>query len=282
MTRQIILSAGVLTSLFLLSFSLEVGSGVNLVSHLTALMVVMGGTLSIALMVYPWRRLIWTARMVRKSFRPLDKAEATIQAIVHLARNYRQGWDIRLLERQAQNLPPGLLKTGVEMIAYQWDRDKMREVLGQETASVEGQYESARGVIRYLSQVALSLGFIGTVVNLVRSLGLCRDLQELAGYSAVAFLSFFYGVLLGRVGLIPLADRLKEYLGDERFRLELIREGILGIQDREHPRAIRFKLETYLAGRGAAEPIPQAPEIEAIRPAEVSLESKRISSILVN
>jgi chemotaxis protein MotA len=281
MAGQIILSAVLLASIFLLSFSLEM-SGVGFVSNLIALMVVLGGTLSVALMIYPWRKLIWTARMVRKAFRPLDKADGTIQAIVHLARNYRQGWDIRHLERQGQNLPPGFLKTGVELIAYQCDREKMKEVLGQEAASIQGQYENAGIVIRHLSQIALSLGFIGTVVNLIRFLGLCRDLQELAGYSAVAFLSFFYGVLLGRLGFVPLADRLKEYMADEKFRLDLIQEGILGIQDREHPRAIRFKLETYLAARGATESTPQTREIEAIRPAEVALESKRIGSILVN
>ena len=107
MAKQIILSAGLLTSIFLLSFSLDM-SGVGWVSNLIALMVVMGGTLSVALMVYPWKKLIWTARMVKKAFRPLDKADGTIQAIVHLARTYRQGWDIRHLERQGQNLPTGL------------------------------------------------------------------------------------------------------------------------------------------------------------------------------
>jgi flagellar motor component MotA len=71
-------------------------------------------------------------------------------------------------------------------------------------------------------------------------------------------------------------------MAEEKFRLDLIQEGILGIQDREHPRAIRFKLETYLAARGATESTPQTPEIEAIRPAEVALESKRIGSILAN
>jgi len=111
MARQIILSAVLLTSIFLLSFSLEM-SGVGFISNLIALMVVLGGTLSVALMIYPGRKLIWTARMVRKAFRPLDKADETIQAIVHLARTYRQGWDIRHLERQAQNLPRAFSRPG--------------------------------------------------------------------------------------------------------------------------------------------------------------------------
>jgi len=82
--------------------------------------------------------------------------------------------------------------------------------------------------------------------------------------------------------LVPLADRLKEHLADEKFRLALIQEGILGIQDREHPRAIRFKLETYLAARNGPQAAAGAQEIEAIPPTEVGLESKRIGSILVN
>ena len=110
MARQIISSAVLFISLFV-SFHLDIG-GVGLISNLIALCFVIGGTLAIALMIYPWKSLVCTTRMVKKTFHPLDKPNATILAIVHLARSYRQGWDIRNLERQGKDLPPGLLKTG--------------------------------------------------------------------------------------------------------------------------------------------------------------------------
>ena len=279
MARQIISSAVLFISLFV-SFHLDIG-GVGLISNLIALCFVIGGTLAIALMIYPWKSLVCTTRMVKKTFHPLDKPNATILAIVHLARSYRQGWDIRNLERQGKDLPPGLLKTGVELIACRCDRNKMKQVLQQEATSVQEQYENAMKMIRHLSQMALSLGLIGTFVNSIRFYGLSRDLQELAGYAVAAFLTIFYGVLLGELGLVPLADRMKGYCSEEIFRLDLIQEGMMGIQDREHPRSIRFRLESHLAPRDTKDSIVQAPEIE-IACEEVALESKRIGSILVN
>jgi flagellar motor component MotA len=281
MGKQIVFSAVLLISIFILSFNLDVG-GVGLVSNLMALIFVMGGTLAIALMVYPWKRMVCTARTVKKTFRPLDKPNATILAIVHLARSYRQGWDIRNLERQGKDLPPGLLKTGVELIACRCDRNKMKQVLHQEATSVQEQYENAMKMIHHLSQMALSLGLIGTFVNFIRFYGLSRDLEDLAGYAVAAFLSIFYGVLLGKLGLVPLADRMKGYCSEEIFRLDLIQEGMMGIQDLEHPRSIRFRLESHLAPRDTIDSIVQAPEIGIARPEEVALESKRIGSILVN
>jgi len=279
MARQIISSAVLFISLFV-SFHLDIG-GVGLISNLIALCFVIGGTLAIALMIYPWKSLVCTTRMVKKTFHPLDKPNATILAIVHLARSYRQGWDIRNLERQGKDLPPGLLKTGVELIACRCDRNKMKQVLQQEATSVQEQYENAMKMIPHLSQMALSLGLIGTFVNSIRFYGLSRDLQELAGYAVAAFLTIFYGVLLGELGLVPLADRMKGYCSEEIFRLDLIQEGMMGIQDREHPRSIRFRLESHLAPRDTKDSIVQAPEIEIARE-EVALESKRIGSILVN
>ncbi|MCX5919040.1 MAG: MotA/TolQ/ExbB proton channel family protein [Deltaproteobacteria bacterium] len=281
MGKQIVFSSVLLTSIFMLSFNHDAG-GVGLVSNLMALAFVVGGTLAIALMVYPWKRLVWTARMVKKTFHPLDKPNATILAIVHLARSYRQGWDIRNLERQGKDLPPGLLKTGVELIACRYDRNKMKQVLYQEATSVLEQYENAVKMIHNLSQLALSLGLIGTFVNFIRFYGSSRDLEELAGYAVAAFLSIFYGVLLGKLGLVLLADRMKGYCSEEMSHLDLVQEGMMGIQDREHPRSIRFRLESHLAPRDTRDSIVQAPEIEIAHPEEVALGSKRIGSVLVN
>ncbi len=281
MIKQVIPSTALLICILLLSLTLDMG-GVGSSSNWIALMVTAGGVLSVALLGYPWRNLIHTARMVKKTFHPLDKPHDTILAIAHLARSYRQGWDIRNLERQGKNLPPGLLKTGVELIACRYDRNKVKQVLHQEATAIQGQYEEAMKMIYRLSQAALSLGLIGTVVHFIRFYGLSFDLAEPAGFGAAAFLSIFYGVLVGKLGLVPLANRMKEHCSGEMFRLDLIQEGILGIQDLEHPRSIRFRLESRLAPQDIRNSIVQAPEIEIVRPEEVALESKRIGSILVN
>jgi len=281
MAWQIMISVLLLTAIFFLSFFLDIGS-MGLVSNLNALMIVLGGSIGATLMSYPMKRLVRTFSVLKKSLSPRGESGGLIPVIVRLARNYRGGWDIRHLEQQAKGLPPGLLKTGVEMIAYQYDRHKIDQVMRQEALGIRGQYESAGEILQHLSQIVPSMGLIGTIVNFIRFVGLSNDIHELAGYTAVAFLSTFYGVLLSRAGLAPLGSKIKELIGEETFRMELIREGVLDICDQEHPRSVQFKLESRLAARETLNPIPKSPEVVLLLPEEIGLESKRVGSILIN
>ncbi len=281
MVWQIAISVLLLTGIFFLSFTLQAG-GIGLVSNLNALMIVIGGTLCATLMTYPMKKLVWAFQILKKSLGAGEKSDGLIQAVVRLSRNYRGGWDIRHLEQQAEELPPGLLKTGVELIAYQYDRDKSERVLRQEASCILSQYDSARKILHNISQIIPSMGLIGTIVNFIRFFGLAKDIHELAGYTAVAFLSTFYGVLLAKIGLIPLVNKLKEFSVEEAFRMDLIREGILNIRDQEHPRAIQFKLESRLAARENLNPIPKSSKAVLVSSKEMALEGKRVGSVLVN
>ena len=281
MVWQITVSVLLLTGIFFLSFNLEMG-GMGLVSNLNALMIVMGGTICATLMTYPMKKVVWAFQILKRSLGPQEKSEGLIQAVVRLSRHYRGGWDIRQLEQQVKDLPPGLLKTGVGLIAYQYDRDKSQQVLHQEALCIRGQYESAGNILHNIAQIVPSMGLIGTIVNFIRFAGLANDIHGLAGCIAVAFLSAFYGVLLARFGLIPLANKLKEFITEEAFRMDLIQEGILDIWDQEHPRAIQFKLESRLAARETLNQNPKTPTGALLPPEEMALEGKRVGSVLVN
>ncbi len=248
MLWQVIPSFLSLLALFFLCSFLESG-GKGLVAHLSAIIFVVGGTICVALFNYRLKKLVWMLRVLKKSFGSRERNAGTIQAIAHLARQYRGGGAIRDLEKQVEDLPPGLLRTGVELIAYHYDRDKMEKILRREVLCVQEQHESVAKMLHNLSQILPSMGLIGTLVHFIRFFGLSHDLQELAGNAAVAFLSTFYGVLLGRLGLVALTHRLAEFMQEERFRMDLVQEGILDIREGEHPRALQFKLESRVSAR---------------------------------
>jgi flagellar motor component MotA len=277
MIRQIIPPGLLLMGIIFLNFS--VGSeGIGWVANLNALMLVAGGTLCYALMTYPKKKLALATRVVMKSFRPSDDLKYMIQTIGHLARLYQGGWGIRNLEGKVKDLPPGLLRIGVESIAYQYSRDKIKQVMEREASCIRSQYESVGKVLRDLSQMVISMGLIGTLIYFVRFFDIAPDIHGLLEFSAGAFLSTFYGILFCKLGLNPLTGKVKEFIAEEDFRMELIQEGVLGISDLEHPRVIRFKLENHLSARAAFNRIP--PEAEVILfPKEVSLD-RRIEPVL--
>jgi flagellar motor component MotA len=277
MIRQIIPPGFLLVGIIFLNFSIG-SEGIGWVANLNALMLVAGGTFCYALMTYPQKKLVLTTRVVMRSFRPLDNLKEMIQTIGHLARMYQGGWGIRNLEGKIKDLHPGLLRMGVESIAYQYDRDKIKQVLEREAACIRSQYESAGKVLRDLSQMAISMGLIGTVIYFVRFFDIARDFQGLLGFSAGAFLSTFYGILCCKLGLNPLTGKVKEFMAEEGFRMEIIQEGVLGIYDLEHPRVIRFKLENHSAARAAFNQIPREPEVILLSK-EVALD-RRIEPVM--
>jgi flagellar motor component MotA len=277
MVRQTIPPGLLLVIVVFLSFTIG-GEGIGWIANLNALMLVAGGTFCYALMTYPQKKLVLTARVVMKSFRPSENLKNIIQTIGRLARLYQGGWGIRSLEGAVKDLPPGLLRMGVESIAYQYDRDKIKQVLQREASCIRSQYESAGKVLRDLSQMVISMGLIGTVIYFVRFFDIARDIQGLLGFSAGAFLSTFYGILFCKLGMNPLTGKVKEFMAEEDFRMELIQEGVLGILDLEHPRAIRFKLENHSAARAAIGQIPPEPEVVLLSK-EVALD-RRVEPVL--
>jgi chemotaxis protein MotA len=264
MVAQVFISVILLVLIFLAAFNLEVHE-LGLASNLNALMIVLGGTLAATLMAYPWKKLLWAFRLVKKTFSLREEIDWTTQTLVNLARIFRKG-GIRSLEQQGNGLPPGMVKTGVDLIAYHYTRDKIEQIMQKEAGGIYGQYEGAHKIITSMARLAPALGLAGTIVNLIRIFGQISNPQGLIGYMAIALLSTFYGVVLANLCFVPLANKLKEFMDQDELRLELIQEGILDIYDQEHPKAIQFKLETMAGTMGLQNRLSLKPKLVLLSP----------------
>ena len=263
------LTGGILFS----SFKLETG-GFGLVSNIHALMIVLGGTLSVLLIAYTWRKILRTIRLLRRTFGSREDIDWTIQKITDLARDYRKKWSIRLLEREANNLPRGLLKTGLELITFNFPRDQIIHILHQEALHTHEQYEMAYKILRNLARLAPAFGLAGTFVQLIRVLDNSTGSRDLLGPIAIAFLSAFYGLILAGLLFAPLANKLKEFMEQSKLRMEIIQDGILALYDQEHPRAIRHKLEIRSSAMALSNQLRIPPQVVLLAPSEQPAENK--------
>jgi len=241
MIPQLALSILLCIGIFFLAFNLRVEE-MGWVSNLNALMIVLGGTFAATLIAYPWKKIVWTFRLLKRAFVDQDEIEWTIHTLVDLARSYRHG-GIRALEEHGEKLPPGLLKTSVELIAYQCPKEKIEQITQKESQLTYAQYETAYKIIYNMARLAPALGLAGTIVTLIRVFGHITDPKSLVGYMALALFSTFYGVVLANLCFVPLANKVREFMDHEEVRRELIQEGILDLYDEENPRSIQFKLE---------------------------------------
>ena len=241
MIPQAVLSVFLSIGIFFLAFHLKTSaSGIE--SNLSALAIVMGGSLTATLFAYPWRKIVWTFRVLKRAFYERDETEGTMDSIVECSRTFRNG-GIRALEQHAQELDPGLLKTSIELMAFQCPREKIEEIIKREAQLICLRYETAHKILYSLARLAPALGLVGTIVTLIRVFGQMGDPKGLVGSMAVALLSTFYGVVLANLCFVPLSNKLKEFMDSEEIRLGLLHEGILDLYDGQNPRLIRFKLE---------------------------------------
>lgn len=266
MIVQTICSFLILIGIFALSFNLEVRE-LGLVSNINAVMIVFGGTLFATLLAYPVRKLVMTARFLRQSFDGNRQIRWTIATLVRLSRIHKKG-GVLALEKEGDKLPPGLIRTGVGLITYNFSRDNVEQVLHKEALLVFGRYETAHKILCSMARLAPAMGLAGTVVNLIRTFGHLNSPQNLIGYMAIALLSTFYGVVLANICFVPLSNKLREFMDQDLLRMEMIKEGILDIYDGEHPRALQYKLET-LAG------IPSEPYLTNISLVKTPLQTSQ-------
>ena len=178
MIPQIIFSILLTIAIFFLAFNLELEK-VGLASNLGALMIVLGGTLAATLIAYPWRRLIWTARLLKKAFLSVNEIDWTKKTIVTLARTYRKN-GIRVLEQMGEKLPDGYLKTAVDLITYHYTKDEIEHILQKEAHIMYGQYEASEKIICSMARLAPALGLTGTIVSLIRTFGHITDTNGLS------------------------------------------------------------------------------------------------------
>ncbi len=241
MIPQTVLSLLLSVAIFWMAFHLNTGAS-GLESNLSALAIVIGGSLTATLFAYPWRKIVWTFQILKTAFRAADEMQETIDSMVEASRVFRNG-GIRALEREAQEMNPGLLKTSIELMAFQCPREKIDQIVEREAQLIGIRYETAHKILYSLARLAPALGLVGTIVTLIRVFGQMGDPKGLVGSMAVALLSTFYGVVLANLCFVPLSNKLKEFINAEEIRLGVLHEGILDLYDGENPRLMRFKLE---------------------------------------
>lgn len=273
MIGRTVFSMSLLAGIFFSNFKLEV-SGIGLLSNLSALFLVLGGILSAALVPYPWGRILWTFRLLKKSFGARGDTERTVETIVDLARNYRKKGSIRLLEQRTNELPQGLLRRGLELITDHYSRDQIEQILRKEALNTYNKYGAAHKILQNMARLAPVLGLAGTLIQLIRVFGNSSSHPDLVRTLALALLSTFYGLILASLLFTPLANRLKEFMEQDRLHMEIIQEGILGIYDQEHPRAIQYKLEIRSAAMGLSPKPRTAPQGVLLTPGERRVENK--------
>lgn len=238
---------GMLGAMTAVILAIWMGGDFAIFYDLTSIIIVFAGTLLIVLIKFPLASALSALHVgmkafVHKSQKPSDIISQTVD-LANIAR--REG----LLGLERIEVENEFLRKGVELLVDGHDQEFVRKLLSKDINLTIERNEDGVNIFRAIGDVAPAMGMIGTLIGLVQMMSNMNDPKTLGPAMAVAILTTFYGAILANVIALPIADKLKHRIKEERLNKSMILEGVAAIQDGMNPRIIEGLLETYLDAR---------------------------------
>lgn len=215
--------------------------------QLAAGVIVFGGTLAAVMVSFPVAKLRTIPKAVVLAFTSSQHDEdQLIEDIVNMSTIARREGVLALERKQNVHADP-FLREGVQLAVDGTEQGMIKQIMEYEIDAIQNKYEGYAKIFESAGGYAPTMGIIGTVMGLIHVLGSLTEPTALGPSIALAFTATLYGVASANLIFLPIASKLKARGEDEINRMEMMLEGILSIQNGDHPLLVRRKLESFMA-----------------------------------
>jgi chemotaxis protein MotA len=243
MTKKLLLAAGMLLFIGLLATIVD---DAFMVLNLKSGILVLGGTLLIGCLSFPM-----------KSYKDLSKAiyavfqyrETDYHGLVkHIERlsNINRRYGNVVLEKEIDHIENLFLRKGIELVVDEYDPYEIHNIMEKEYELYFSRKESLVNILNTLQKLAPAIGFVGTIIGLIDVLGNMGDPMVMGRGMAIAMQTTLYGLLFGNFLFLPLSKKLSAHVKEEAKLLYIILEGLLDIAKNRNPKAVAYRLQSYL------------------------------------
>ncbi len=212
-----------------------------------AVAIVLGGSVSAALISFPLNRIMGIGKVVKNCFfsKPLDPV-GLIEDMVKYAEVARRD-GILALENLTSEIKDPFVISGIQMAVDGTDPELIEGILMAELEAVEDRHAEGKALFDNIGKYAPAFGMVGTLIGLVIMLGnMGDDPGAIGGAMAVALLTTLYGSLIANLIALPLADKLGLRSREEMMSKMIVIKGVMAIQSGDNPRIVEQKLTTFL------------------------------------
>ncbi len=222
------------------------GSPAELFAHPSAIILIIGGSLSATMITSPLKTVIQLPKYLIQAFttKKFD-AKETIELLTKLAdRARREG--LLALEEDSKKIKDKFLQKGIMMVVDGVDSEQVGAIMETNIEQMKARHKMGAGFFALAGGYAPTFGIIGTVMGLISVLKQLDNPSALGKSIAAAFLATLWGLLTANLIYLPLSGKLKAKSEEEARNRSMQLEGILAIQAGENPRIVRDKLNAYL------------------------------------
>lgn len=222
------------------------GGHLNILVQPSAFVIVVVGTLAAVLLHHPLPVFLTGLAMAKWAVRPPeDERAALIRRVVMWAQTARSD-GILALEKYVGPTRDPFQREALKLLIDGADATRLRETLDVQIMSFETRERQAARVWEVAGGYAPTLGILGAVLGLIHVMENLADPSKLGLGIAVAFVATIYGVGLANLVFLPLANKLKFFIGRRVAAHEMLVDGLVGIAQSDNPRLIEARLKGYL------------------------------------
>jgi chemotaxis protein MotA len=212
-----------------------------------AMLIVFAGTFAAALIGTSLKTFLSMGTMFRLVlFPPQFAVRDAIATIVRFSTIARKD-GLLALEKELGGIDNKFMQKILRLAIDGTEPETLRLLAETEVNYVAERHAQGAALFQKMGGYSPTMGIIGTVMGLIATLSKAgEDPDTLIRSIASAFVATLWGVFMANLVWLPIADKLKHIHNEEYFYMDMIVEGILGIQAGEVPSVIKAKLNSML------------------------------------
>lgn len=214
-----------------------------------ALLIVVGGTLAVAVITYPMNefKMIFTSIFGIFGRNRLSFEDSAV-AVVSVAQQ-SQTSQAAIIDASKNMKYDKYLRDGFDLLVSGLSKDEIQDILTERIYRERLRDEKQVNLLRGLAKYPPAFGLIGTVlglVSLMRTIGDGADTSGIGLRMALALVATLYGLTFANFFLVPLAEHFAIKVERTKNLKELQMEGLLMLFEKRSPLAIQEMMNSYL------------------------------------
>lgn len=237
---------GVIACSLVFIIGVAINGGVGIYLNVSALLIVVGGTLGAALICFRFKRLNIVWKVLVSSYKtPLKTPDEVVAILVDLSvKSKLQG--LLSLQDDEEETTVIFLRQALGFLVDGYSLKEIRECLTAEMFFFKQRREESERVFSTMADICPAFGLIGSVVGLVSMLAGVGDTTIILKTIPVALVSTLYGVFFANFFFLPFAVNIQERTDQELLLQKIIMEGVIAIGSESHPSLLERKLKAFL------------------------------------
>ncbi|MBY0574213.1 MAG: flagellar motor protein [Undibacterium sp.] len=210
-----------------------------------AFVIVVFGTMGAVLLQSRMGTFIRGIKMLKWiAFLPEDRSRKNVSdALTWSAVARREGF--LSLERYLVSAKDLFIEKGLKLVIDGVDPDRVKEILDVDISFYETEQRQAIKIWDAAGGYSPTIGILGAVLGLIQVMENLTDPSKLGSGIAVSFVATIYGVGLANLFFLPVANKLKEVVGREVTRREMLADIFYSIAQGDSPRIIEERLSNH-------------------------------------